>query len=100
MTSITFTLHPALMWREHSIRRKVLKALVCYQFPKDVFKQVENILVRQIRIQRLLNRHVSVTHFKNPQDVLTHFDMERFVQPKGGGHKNDALRRAHLKAAF
>ena len=100
MTSITFPLHPALMYRKRSIRREVREALTRYQFPKDVFKQVEDILVRQIRISRLMNRHVPATRFKNTQDVLDHFDVERFVWPKGRGRKNDELKRAHLIATL
>ncbi len=88
------------MYRKCSIRREVREALTRYQFPKDVFKQVEDILVRQIRISRLMNRHVPATRFKNAEDVLDHFDVERFVWPKGRGRKNEDLKRAHLIATL
>lgn len=100
MTSITFPLHPALMYRKRSIRREVREALTRYQFPSEVFKQVEDILVRQIRISRLINRHVPATRFKNAEDVLNRFDVERFVWPKGRGRKNEDLKRAHLMATL
>ncbi len=100
MTSITFPLHPALMYWKRSIRCEVREALTRYQFPKDVFKQVEDILVRQIRISRLMNRHIPATRFKNTQDVLNRFDVERLVWPKGRGRKNEDLKRAHLIATL
>jgi hypothetical protein len=100
MTSITFPLHPALMHCKRSIRREVREALTRYQFPKDVFKQVEDILVRQIRISRLMNRHVPATRFKNAEDVLIRFDVERFVWSKGRGRSNEDLKRAHLMATL
>lgn len=100
MTIITFPLHPSLLYHKRSIRREVREALARYQFPSDVFKQVEDILVRQIRISRLMNRHVPATRFKNTQDVLSRFDIQRFVWPKGRGRSNDALKRAHLIATL
>ncbi len=100
MTPITFSLHPALVYHKRSIRREVREVLTCYQFPEDVFKQVEDILVRQIRISRLMNRHVPATRFKNTQDVLDHFDVGRFVWLKGRGRKNEDFKRAHLIATL
>ena len=100
MTTLIFPLHPALMYRKRSVRREVREALTRYQFPREVFKQVEDILVRQIRISRLINRHVPATHFKNAQDALTHFDVTSFVWPKGRGRKNEDLKRAHLMSTL
>jgi hypothetical protein len=100
MTSITFPLHPALLYHKRSIRREVREALTRYQFPSNVFKQVEDILVRQIRISRLVNRHVPATRFKNAQDALTRFDVHHFVWAKGRGRSNEDLKRAHLIATL
>jgi hypothetical protein len=100
MASITFPLHPSLLYHKHSIRRRVREALTRYQFPSNVFKQVEDILVRQIRISRLVNRHVPATQFKNAEDALARFDVQRFVWPKGRGRSNEDLKRAHLIATL
>ena len=100
MTSITFPLYPSLMYRKHCVRREVREALTRYQFPSDVFKQVEDILVRQIRISRLMNRHVPATRFKNAIDVLTRFTVESFVWSKARGRSAEALKRAHLMATL
>lgn len=100
MTTLIFPLHPSLLYRKRCIRREVREALTRYQFPREAFKQVEDILVRQIRISRLINRHVPATRFKNTQDVLNRFDVERFVWPKDRGRKNDELKRAHLIATL
>lgn len=100
MTSITFPLHPSLLYHKLSIRHEVREALMRYQFPRKVLKQVEDILVRQICLSQLMNRHVPSTRFKNAQDVLTRFDVERFVWPKRRGRENDTLKRAHLIATL
>lgn len=100
MSSITFPLHPSLMYRKRCIRREVREALTRYQFPSAVFKQVEDILVRHIRISRLMNRHVPATRFKNANDVLTRFTVESFVWSKGRGRSTEALKRAHLMATL
>lgn len=47
-----------------------------------------------------MNCYIPATRFKNAHDALTRFDAERFVWLKGHGHKNDALKRAHLIAAL
>lgn len=100
MTASIFPLHPSLLYRKRCIRREVREALTRYQFPREVFKQVEDILVRQIRISRLINRHVPATRFKNAHDALTHFDVTSFIWPKGRGRKNEDLKRAHLIATL
>lgn len=100
MTSVTFPLHSSLLYHKRSIRRRVREALTRYQFPSNVFKQVEDILVRQIRISQLVNRHVPATQFKDAEDALARFDVHRFVWPKRRGRSNEALKRAHLIATL
>ena len=100
MNIFTPPVHPALLYRKRSIRCEVREALTRYQFPPHVLKEVEDILVRQIRISRLINRHNPATRFKNADDALMRFDVHQFVWPKGRGRSHEALKRTHLFATL
>jgi hypothetical protein len=100
MTKLILPPHRALLYQPRCLRREIRALLTRYQFPEATFKQVEDILVRQIRISRISNRAVPATRFKNAQDALTHFDVGRFVWPKGRGRADQRLKRTHLFATL
>jgi hypothetical protein len=100
MTKLILPPHPELLYQPRSLRREIRALLKRYQFPEVTFKQVEDILVRQIRIARIDDRPVPATRFKNTQDALTHFDVHRFVWPRGRGRRDQRDKRNHLFATL
>jgi hypothetical protein len=100
MTKPVLPVHRGLLYQSRCLRREVRTLLTRYQFPQATFKQVEDILVRQIRIARIYDRALSATRFKNSQDALTHFDVEHFVWPRARGRRDQRDKRNHLFATL
>ncbi len=100
MTKLVLPVHCALLYQPRCLRREIRSLLKRYQFPEVTFKQVEDILVRQIRISRIDDRAVPATRFKNTYDALTHFDVEHFVWPRARGRRDQRDKRNHLFATL
>jgi hypothetical protein len=100
MTKPVLPVHRTLLYQPPCLRREIRALLTRYQFPEATFKQVEDILVRQIRIARIYDRAVPATRFKNTQDASTHFDVHRFVWPRARGRRDQRDKRNHLFATL
>jgi len=100
MTKLVLPVHCALLYQPPCLRREIRELLKRYQFPQATFKQVEDILVRQFRISRIDDRPVPATRFKNASDALAHFDVNRFVWPRGRGRRDQRDKRNHLFATL